>query len=119
MRAGPLDQRIALQRKTASLSSSGEPSESWSTIAERWAAVDPVAGDERNAAQQWIAREQTKFTIRWSLALDDLSPLDVVIYPSSDAANSPPPSRSSYDIIAVEQQGRNEKMVILAARRVA
>lgn len=118
MRAGLLDRTIVLQRKTMSYSSTGEPVEMWSNIATRRAAIDPVTGDERNAAQQWIAREQTKFTVRWSVEIVDLSPLDRVIFPADDASTSPTPSRSIYDIISAEIQGRNEQFVILAARRV-
>lgn len=117
MRAGLLNKRIALQRKTTVYSSSGVPSDSWATIVQRWAAVNPVMGDERNASQQWIAREQTKFTTRWSPELDDLSPLDRVIYPDSAAADSPPVTRSIYDIIAVNIE--IPAISILAARRVA
>jgi head-tail adaptor len=119
MRAGPLNQRIALQRKTTSYSSSGTPFESWTTLVERWSGVDPVTGDERNASQQWIAREQTKFSVRWSPEINDLSPLDRIIYPASAAGNSPASPRSLYDIIAVHEEGLREQMIILAARRVA
>jgi head-tail adaptor len=119
MRAGTLDVRIALQRKATSYSIAGDPVDVWSTLVERWSAVDPVRGDERNAAQQWVAREQTKFTLRWSAAIDDFSPLDRVIFPADDAANSPISSRSTYDVIEVHQEGRNDKVVIMAARRVA
>ncbi len=119
MRAGTLDTRIALQRKTTSHSSSGTPIETWSTLVERWSSADPVTGDERNAAQQWIAREQTKFTIRWSQEVEDLSPLDRVICPADGASVSPISARSIYDVIAVHEEGRNKEMIIMAARRVA
>jgi head-tail adaptor len=118
MRAGTLDQRIALQRKTTDYSSSGAPIETWSTLAERWSSLDPVSGLERSAAQQWIAREQVQFVLRWSPEVSDLSPLDQVIHPASDAASSPIPSRSVYDIMAVLAIGRNESIKIMAARRV-
>ena len=118
MRAGQLDQRIALQRKTDNLSSSGTPVESWSTLVERWAAVDPVVGDERSAAEQWIAREQVKFTIRWSTEVRDFSPLDRVVFPASDASVSPVPTRSIYDVVSVLAKGRNVEVDILAARQV-
>lgn len=116
MRAGTLDRRIALQRLSMSYSTSGEPAGTWSTLVERWANVSPVVGDERNASEQWVAREQTKFTVRWSQELDDLSPLDRIIYPIGD---SPQPVRSTYDIIDVLQNGRQKGITILAARRVA
>ena len=119
VRAGTLDVRIALRRKTSSFSSSGEEIETWTTLATRWASIDPIIGDERNASEQWIAREQSRFTTRWSADIDDLSPLDLVIFPAADASNSPVPSRSTYDVIAVHAKGRNDQLVILAARRVA
>jgi head-tail adaptor len=118
MRAGLLDQRIALQRKTTSYSPTGEPAESWTTLTTRWSSVNPVLGDERNASQQWIAREQTKFVIRWTLDMDNLSPLDRIVYPATDASNSPATPRSVFNIISVHEQGRRESLAILAARMV-
>lgn len=118
MRAGKLDMRVAFQRKAQSSSSSGEPVETWSTLATRWADVEPLFGTEVNAAEQWIAREQSRFTVRWSSDIDDLSPLDRVIFPASDAQASPVPSRSVYDVIAVQLLGRNEGIAVQAARRV-
>lgn len=118
MRAGPLDTRVALQRKAVSYSSIGEPIEVWSTLATRWAAVSPTAGTEQNASDQWVAREQTDFLIRWSSDIADLSPLDRVICPASDASLSPVASRSVYDIMAVHELGRNESLRVRAARRV-
>lgn len=116
-RAGDIDQRIALQRKVTSYSSSGTPEESWTTLQQCWASVAPAAGDERNASQQWVAREQTKFVMRWSSSLDSLSPLDRVVYPAGDASNSPPPERSMYNIISVHELGRRESLLVLAARQ--
>jgi head-tail adaptor len=118
MRAGTLDTRVALQRKSTSFSASGEPVEGWSTLAERWSDIKPVTGAERNAAQQWVAREQTQFTLRWSSEVDDFSPLDRIICPADDAATSPTPSRSVYDVMAVYQPDRHETVIVMAARRV-
>jgi SPP1 family predicted phage head-tail adaptor len=119
MRAGQLDTRVALQRKTTTYSSSGEPVETWSTLVERWSALRPLTGAEVNAAEQWVAREQTEFTVRWSQEIADLSPLDRVICPADDASVSPEVARSVYDIVAVHEVGRNEALRITAARRVA
>lgn len=116
-RAGLLDTRVALQRKTTSLSSIGEEVEAWSTLATRWADLTPTAGIETNAAQQWVAREQTDFIVRWSPEIADLSPLDRVICPASDAGDSPLSERSIYDIIAVHRIGRNDALRVRAARR--
>lgn len=119
MRAGTLDTRVVLQRKSTSYSSSGSPVDTWSTMATRWANVKPVTGSERNAAEQWIAREQTQFTVRWSADIDDLSPLDRVICPAADVSDSPLSERSVYDVIAVHEPERHVNLIIIAARRVA
>jgi head-tail adaptor len=120
IRAGTLDARIAMQRKGTSLSSSGSPIESWSNLAIRWSNMDPLIGDaasERNASQQWVAREQVKFTVRWSPDLDNFSPLDRIIFPATDAGLSPMPVRSIYDVISVSETRRHVGFSILAARR--
>lgn len=119
MRGGELDRRVVLQRKGTTLSSSGSPVETWTTVATRWSEVKPITGDERNAAQQWIAREQSQFTIRWSGEVATLSPLDRIVYPADDLGTSPLPYRSIYDIMAVHEPKRREYLLIMAARRVA
>jgi len=119
LRAGDLDTRIALQRKTVTHSSSGVPVETWSTLTSRFAALRPLLGDERNGSEQLIAREQTEFTIRWSTDIDDLSPLDRIVCPVADASNSPISNRSIYDVFAVHEIGRHVGLKVLAARRVA
>jgi len=117
-RAGLLDTRVALQRKGTSYNNIGEPVETWSSIAVRWAALQPLTGTETNSSEQWVAREQTQFTVRWSLDIADFSPLDRLVCPASDAGASPENVRSVYDVIAVHMLGRNEDMRIVAARRV-
>lgn len=119
IRAGDLDTRIALQRKSTSYSPSGEPIEAWATLVERWAGLKSLSGIEVNAADQWVGREQTQFTIRWSSEVDDLSPLDRIVCPSSGATTSPGEGRSVYDIISVHEVERNDEMRIVGARRVA
>lgn len=118
-RAGILDTQVALQRKSVSYSASGEPVETWSILWECWADLKPVAGSELNAAAQWVAREQTQFTVRWAPEIDDFSPLDRIVCPSSDASVSPEVTRSIYDVISVHEPERQDYLQILAARRVA
>lgn len=119
LRAGDLDTLIAVQRKTVTYSSTGDPQETWATLVLSDSAIRPLTGDERNGAEQWIAREQTEFTIRWSTGVADLSPLDRIVCPSSDVSLSPISDRSIYDIFGVHEIGRNIGLRIFAARRVA
>jgi head-tail adaptor len=106
MRAGPLNRRIDIQRKSVA------PSETWSTLATRWASVAPVVGTERFALPQISATEQTQFQVRWGSDISDLSPLDRIVYPvgSTDEGDI-------YDIAAVHELGRREGFKIIAIRR--
>jgi head-tail adaptor len=119
VRGGTLDRRVVIQRKTSAPSAAGAEVETWSTLATRWAAVRPILGDERTGAEQWVAREQSQFTLRWSADISDLSPLDRIVHPASAAGNSPISERAIYDVISVHQPHRNEDLVVLAARRAA
>lgn len=120
MRAGTLDRRVALQRKSATYSDSGQPVETWQTLgtSSRWASKLPVSGTERFSADQFAALEQVEFRIRWSDDISDLQPQDRLIEPASDASESPVPPRSIYDIIAVHELGRREGLRVMATRRV-
>jgi head-tail adaptor len=117
MRAGKLDTPIVLQRRSTTLSNTGEQILTWNSIATRWCDYKPLLGIERHSEAQWVAKEQVQFTIRWSQDIDDLSAIDRVILPASDAANSPILPRSIFDIMTVHQPDRFISMVIHAARR--
>lgn len=119
MRGGKLDRRIELQRKSVTQSDTGEETESWVAVSSnRPASISPMQGVERYGGDQWVARQQVEFRIRWSTEVADLSPLDRVIYPAS-VADSPTEIREAniYDIMAVNELGRREGLQILAARR--
>ncbi len=130
MRAGQLDRRISILRKSIVLSPSGEPIETWRLLAPRlWANIIPLRGDEKSAAPQYVASEQVSMLVRWSSLLADLSPLDRVVYPAvnEDELEGSPPDivpeaeineRRMYDIIAVHEVDRREALQIQAARRV-
>ena len=83
MRAGQLDVMIAIQRATVTQSPSGEPISAWSTLAERPAMLTVQTGYERLTTDQLVARAQVAFSIRWSSIVDNVSPLDRIIYPLS------------------------------------
>jgi SPP1 family predicted phage head-tail adaptor len=83
MRAGSLDHRITIQRKTVTQSPSGEPIETWTNVAmRRPAAMMPVRGAEQMSVPELVANEQTEFRVRYSASVAGLSPLDRVIYPA-------------------------------------
>lgn len=75
----------------------------------------PVRSDERFTSEQFVARQQTEFRIRYSLAVADLNPLDRIVYPAS--TDSPPSDDVVFDIIEVSELGRREGLKIIAARR--
>jgi SPP1 family predicted phage head-tail adaptor len=106
MRYGRLDRRVTLERKATSLSLSGEETETWSTLATRWAAVETPTGDEKFSNPQLVAKQQQEFLVRWSSDIADLSPLDRLSY-----------NGSAYDIHAVSEVGRREALKIIATRR--
>lgn len=120
MRAGLLDRFVTIQYKTITYSDSGEPVETWVDELSRWpASVRPIPGDERFAGEQWVARQQTEFRIRWAEAVAALSPLDRIIYPAPalDVSEGEPAGITVYDIMDVSEIGRREGLLIKAARR--
>lgn len=119
MRAGRIDRLITIQRKTVAYSDTGHPTDTWTALVERWwASIAPMRGEERFAGEQWVAKEQTEFRIRWSQAVADLSPLDRIVYPALALGDtSDPPIRSIYNIMSAQEIGRLEVIQILAARQ--
>lgn len=112
VRSARLDRQITLQRFTTTLSDLGEPIETWNTLATRRAEYVPMQGTERYGGEQWIAKEQVEFRVRWDETIADLSPLDRVIYPPGE-----PTARNTYDVMGVLEVGRHDHFRIMAARR--
>jgi SPP1 family predicted phage head-tail adaptor len=65
MRAGKLDRRITIQRKSVTESGSGEPIETWADLATVWAQARPLRGDERFATRQLVGTAVMTFHIRY------------------------------------------------------
>lgn len=112
MKSAKLDRKIAIQRSTSTLSDLGEPIEEWTTLATRRAQYFPVSGEERYGGEQWVAKEQVEFRVRWDAAIAGLSPLDRVVYPVGTPTNA-----NTYDIMGVLELGRHVGLRIMAARR--
>lgn len=118
MRAGRLDRRIDIQRKIVRQSDSGEPVETWSTIAGRRAAsYRGLKAEERLQGPQIVSDDQVEFKVRWSSNLADLSPLDRIIYPALTEDESGFVGRRLYDILAVNELGRRDGLQIITNRR--
>jgi len=114
MAAGSLDRKIDIERKTVSRSDYGAEVETWTKIATRRSAkVKPVSGDERFGSDQYIAKQQTEFTFRWSRSLADVNPLYRIVYPSQPD----PPEHHIYDIASVSEEGRRQYLKVIAVRR--
>jgi SPP1 family predicted phage head-tail adaptor len=107
-----LDRKIVIQRSMTTNSDSGEPIETWTDVATRRAEILPVRGDERFGGDQWVAKEQVEFRVRWSIDVANVSPLDRVIYPVGSSTDA-----NTYDVMAVHEMGRHVGLRIMAARR--
>jgi SPP1 family predicted phage head-tail adaptor len=118
--AGQLDRKITVQRKTVTLTASGQQNETWEDVLHRcWATRRPMRGDERNTAAQLVAKEQVEFEIRYNSSVADLTPLDRVICPTPSAENEQTPVASHvYDVLAVNEIGRRRGLRIVTARWV-
>lgn len=65
MNSGKLRHRIAIQTYTETVSDSGEPSRTWLTYADRWAAWKQIGGSELEMESEQIEGRLThQFTIR-------------------------------------------------------
>ena len=65
MRAGALRHRVALQSVGSTYDDYGDLSNSWSTDASVWAAIDPVSGSEQDIAGEFSGVVTHKFKIRY------------------------------------------------------
>lgn len=111
-RAGLLDTRVTIQRKTTGQSNSGEPVEAWSDLATRWAEVRPMTGTERLVGENLTAKEQIQFRIRFDDSIADLSPLDRIVMPPTAS----PTDDQIYNIIQASEAERRDWFLILAYR---
>lgn len=123
MKAGSLDRRITIQRKTVTQSPSGETDEAWANIAlRRPASMWPVRGDEQFSNPEKVATDQIEFRVRYSADVAVLTPLDRILYPAltEDQAEDEGfviPVRSIHDVLLVQEIGRREGLKIITNRR--
>lgn len=105
MRAGKLDRRVTIQRKTVTESGSGEPIEAWNDLATVWAQARPNRGDERFSTMQVVGSAVTTFVVRFRADLA-VTVLDRLGYDGK-----------TWDILDVRELGRREGWEIDAKAR--
>lgn len=110
MRAGNLDRRIQIEQAVETQDpASGEVTQEWELHREVWAEVKPLQGNEFYSAQQWAAKVDTLFRIRYPLGLDPL--------PNPDESMRIVYKSKVYNIQHVAEIGRREGLEILAQAR--
>ena len=67
--AGDLDRRIRIERASVTVDDFGGEVPTWATLAEVWAAVEPISDGERWQAAEVAASVTTRFTIRWGVGV--------------------------------------------------
>lgn len=77
-----LRKKITVQNVAESKDSYGQPIETWSTYAIRYADVMPTSGREYVAAQQRYAEEITLLRVRYDSLTKDITPKMRVVYGS-------------------------------------
>lgn len=123
MKAGSLDRRVTIQRRTLTQSTSGETIETWANlVVRRPASMWPVKGEERFASPEETAYEQIEFRVRYSADVAALTPQDRIIHPALTTAQAADsgyviPTRSIHDVLAAMEIGRREGVKIITQRR--
>lgn len=68
--AGRFDQRIRIERKSVTRAANGEEIVTWVTVAEVWAAVEPLRSREWFAAAQTQSSTDHRVTIRYRSGIE-------------------------------------------------
>jgi SPP1 family predicted phage head-tail adaptor len=101
MRAGRLDRSITIQRKSVTLSDSGDQVVTWVDVATVPADKIENRGAERFAAQQIVGHAVKTFRIRWSQTVAEISTLHRLLFEGRN-----------FDITDVREIGRREGIEI-------
>jgi SPP1 family predicted phage head-tail adaptor len=108
MRSGPMQHRINLQRLTRTADASGQPVETWATVATVWAQVKQLSATERAARLQTSAEETRVFRIRADRRYATVSPGGWRVLWRGRA----------YDLTGVVEVGRGEGWELTGTARV-
>jgi SPP1 family predicted phage head-tail adaptor len=106
IRAGQLNQRITIQRKTSAANTVGELVPTWTTHCTVWAAKQQLSGRERYVGERLRADVDTSWRIRYRAGLD---PKTMRISHSG----------AIYDLLAVmDPDGRRVELLLLTFQQV-
>lgn len=97
MRAGLLDRRITIQRKSITQSDSGEEVVTWATVATVWVQKIENRGEERFAARQFVGHAIRTFRFRWSSVAKEVTTEHRIVFDGR-----------AFDITDVREVGRRE-----------
>ncbi len=103
MRAGRLDRRVTLQRRTVTRDSYGDENETWSDEATVWAAIRGMPGREYLAGDKFVQEARAVFQIRWRAGVDPGMRLTY--------------GGATYEIVSVTEIGRRQGLELLCVRR--
>jgi head-tail adaptor len=124
IRAGSLDRRVTIQRRTVTQSESGEATEAWANVSlRRPASMWPLKSDDETfRSPETVSYERVEFRVRYSADVADLSPVDRVIHPALTAEQAADlsyviPTRSIYDVLGTLEIDRRKGIRIITKRR--
>lgn len=106
MRAGHLNRRITIARRSGTANAFNEPGETWTTVTTVWASMTPISDGERTRAGETLAQKAARFVIRYSTTTSSVDPRDRLIF---DGA--------TYDINGVKEISPNEYLELTATAR--
>lgn len=106
IRAGLLDRRVSIERASVTVDAFGAEVPTWRPLATVWAAKEDVRDSERFAAAEVSAEITTRFRLRWSHRVADLTPRDRVNH-----------NGRIYQIVAVKEIPRRQGIEITATAR--
>lgn len=113
MRAGDLDRRVRIEKRTRTQAPGGQEVETWAAVPTGaadncvWMGKRDMRANERWAADQNVAQIETVFTAHWAPAFETIQPdTHRLVYRSR-----------VYEIHGIREVGRREGVEIAAAAR--
>lgn len=106
MRAGAMDRRLKVYRRSTTTNAMNEDVEAFTLLTTVWARKADVSDGERVTAQQVGAEITTRFQVRYSTTVSSVNPKDRVSCEGRE-----------YEITGVKEIGRREGLEISAVAR--